>query len=51
MTLTPEERKHMVELCEQMQTEQDGRKLTALAEELNLLLTPVLPKPTTPQPE
>lgn len=36
--MTPDERERMYELCRKIQTEQDQKILTALAEELNRLL-------------
>jgi len=38
--MPPEDRERMTQLCEAMQQEQDAKRLTELADELNALLLP-----------
>ena len=38
--MTPEDRERMNQLCEAIQQEQDSKKLTELADQLNALLLP-----------
>lgn len=45
--MTPEDQDRMTELCKAMQQEEDSKKLTQLADELNALLSP----PTKKAPE
>ena len=48
--MTPEDQERMKQLCEAMQQEQDAKRLTELADELNALLLPKVGKASSAPP-